>query len=369
MSWGRDLEASIGRRGVAVAVAAVVAGAAAFLSGLGGGRSPGTYGTLIASWMFFAGGALGAVAFGALFRIIPARWARALVALGRAPVVFAPVALALLLVILAGAETAPWVAGSRGWLAPPVLVAREIGLGTALFGAAWLWFGPRSRSPAEVALASAVTFLIGYTIVLSIWAFDFVLGPDPVFGSTVIGPFVFVSAFLAGADLLVLLALARGKLSPSDRHDAVSLLLAVTVFWSYLFAAQFLTIWYGNLPDETGFLLRRMQGGWGWSGLAMLVLVFGAPFAALLHPVGKSSPRALAAVLVGQLAGIWLLFQDLIVPSLTSRDSLLPIHPRALLIALGGIGAFLLTVAPALRHAAAPPVAGEVAAPPERRTP
>ncbi len=368
MSWGRDLEAAVGRRGAAVAGGAVVAGAAAFLSGLGGGRSPGTYGTLIASWMFFAGGALGAVAFGAMFRIIPARWARALVALGRAPVVFAPVALALLVVVLAGAETAPWVAGSRGWLAPPVLVAREIVLGTVLFGAAWVWFGPRSRPPAELALASAVTFLIGYTIVLSIWAFDFVLGPDPVFGSTVIGPFVFVSTFLAGADLLVLLGLARGELSPSDRSDAVALLLAVTVFWSYLFAAQFLTIWFGNLPDETGFLLRRMQGGWGWAGLTMLMLVFAAPFAALLHPVGKSSPRALAAVLVGQLVGIWLVFQILVVPSLSSGDALLPIHPRALLVALGLLGAFVLSVAPAIRHMASPPTVGEVAARPERRT-
>jgi hypothetical protein len=368
VSWRRDLEAAVGRRGAAVAVGAVVAGAAAFLSGLGGGRAPGTYGTLIASWMFFAGGALGAVTFGALFRIIPARWARALVALGRTPAVFAPAALALLVVVLAGAEAAPWVAGSRGWLATPLLVARELVLGAALFGAAWLWFGPRSRPPAEVALASAVTFLIGYTIVLSIWAFDFVLGPDPVFGSTVIGPFVFVSTFLAGADLLVLLALARDELSPSDRHDAASLLLAVTVFWSYLFASQFLTIWYGNLPDETEFLLRRMQGGWGWTGLAMLVLVFATPFAALLHPVGKSSPRVLAAVLVGQLVGIWLDLQILVVPTLTSGDALLPIHPRAFLIGLGVLGAFVLSVAPALRHATPPAAAREVAAPPERRT-
>lgn len=368
MSWRADLQASVGRRGTMLASAAIVAGAAVFLSGLGGGRAPGTYGTLIGSWIFLAGGALGAVTFGALFRIIPARWARTLVGLARAPVGFAPVALVVLVVILVGAESAPWVASSRGWLAPPVLVAREIGLGTALFGAAWFWFGPRSRSPAELALPAAVAFLIGYTIVLSIWAFDFVLGPDPIFGSTVIGPWVFVSTFLAGADLLVLVALARDELSTPDRRDAASLLLAVTVFWTYLFAAQFLTIWFGNLPDETGFLLRRMQGGWGWTGLGMLVLVFVAPFAALLHPVGKASPRVLAGVLVGQLVGIWLLFQILVVPSLSPGDSLLPVHPRAVLIALGLLAAFVLSVAPALRHVVAQGAAGEVAARAQRRT-
>jgi hypothetical protein len=329
---------------------AVVAGATAFLSGLGGGRAPGTYGALIASWIFFAGGALGAVAFGALFRIVPAAWARPLIALGRAPVSFAPVALMLLLAILAGAETAPWVAQGRGWLATPALVARELVLGTALFGAAWLWFGPRRGSQEVPALPAAVTFLIAYTVVLSVWAFDFVLGPDPVFGSTVIGPYVFVSTFLAGADGLVLLALARGELSPADRRDAVSLLMAITVFWAYLFVALTLTVWYGNLPDETEFLLRRLQGGWGWTGLLMVALVFVGPFAFLLSPLGRRSPRMLATVLAGQLIGLWLDCQILVVPSLSRGDALLPVHPRNVLIALGVLGAFVLSVAWGLRH-------------------
>jgi hypothetical protein len=211
-----------------------------------------------------------------------------------------------------------------------------------------------------------VAFLIGYTVVVSIWAFDFVLGPDPIFGSTVIGPFVFVSTFLAGTDALVLLALARGELSPPDRRDAVTLLLAVTVFWVYLFAAQTLTIWYGNLPDESGFLLRRLQGGWAWNGLAMLVLVFAAPFAILLHPVGRASPRVLAAVLVGQLLGLWIVCQILVVPSLTGGDSLLPLHPRPVLVALGLAGAFVLSVAPSLRHVGVSVATDEVAPRPER---
>ena len=211
MSWRTDVHAALGRRGTALAGAAIVAGAAAFASGLGGGRAPGTFGTLIASWLFFAGGALGAVTFGALFRIVPARWARSLVALGQAPAVFAPVALVVLVVILAGAaerslgRRKPRLAGlsavgGKGDCA----LHRPLPRGAALV---------RPARPARGAvLPSAVTFLIAYTVVLSIWAWDFVLGPDPVFGSTVIGPFVFVATFLAGTDLLVLLALARGDL-------------------------------------------------------------------------------------------------------------------------------------------------------------
>jgi hypothetical protein len=354
VSWAQDIQATLGRKGATAAALCTAAGVVAFLSGLGGGSASGTYGTLIGSWLFFAGGAVGAVAFGALFRIIPARWARGLITLSRAPVVFAPVALGLLVVILAGAGSAPWVTDSRGWLATPVLVSRELVLTAVLFGTGWVWFGPRPAPAAEARLAPAVTFLIGYTVVVSIWAFDFVLGPDSVFGSTVVGPWVFVSTFLAGTDLLLLLALARGELSPSDQRDASALLLALTVFWTYLFASQALTIWYGNLPDETEFLIRRLQGSWRWAGLAMLALVFAIPFAALLHGVGRVSKRVLAAVLVGQLAGLWIELQILVVPSLTPGDALFPLHPRVLLIALGMLGSFVLCIASPLKHVAAP---------------
>lgn len=354
MSLREGVQASIGRRGMALAGAAVVAGVAAFLSAAGGPGAPGTYGTLISSWLFFAGGALGATTAVALFHIIPARWARSLVALGRASAAFAPVALAVLVVLLAGAARAPWVSESRGWLATPALVVREIVLSAMLCGAAWIWFGPRAQTPARGGVARAVAFLIGYTGVLSVWAFDFVLGPDPVFGSTLIGPFLFVSTFLAGFDLLVLLALGQGQLPDPDRRDTASFLLAATVFWTYLFASQFLTIWYGNLPDETEFLLRRMEGGWGWTGLVMLGLVFVAPFILLLQGVARSSSRVLAGVLGGQVLGLWLLCQILVVPSLTAGDALLPFHPRAILIALGLAATFVVCLAAAPKHGSAP---------------
>ena len=141
----------------------------------------------------------------------------------------------------------------------------------------------------------------------------------------------------------------------------------MTVFWAYLFAAQFLTIWFGNLPDETEFLLRRMQGVWGWTGLLALALVFAGPFATMLHPVGRSSPRILGAVLVGQLVGLWLVCQILVVPTLSAGDTLLPVHPRTLLVALGLLGAFVLSVAPALKQPGAVHASGTPAAQAERR--
>ena len=58
--------------------------------------------------------------------------------------------------------------------------------------------------------------------------------------------------------------------SPKQRHDLGKLCFGFTVFWTYLMWAQFLVIWYGNLPEETGFVFARLWGAWLPVGRAVL---------------------------------------------------------------------------------------------------
>ena len=103
MTFGlRGLETGLGRRWASAAFVAVGVGLAAFATGLHDSESPRTFAALIASWLFFAGIAAGALAFVAVFQIIDARWARPLVARAAAFAGFAPVALILLVIILVG---------------------------------------------------------------------------------------------------------------------------------------------------------------------------------------------------------------------------------------------------------------------------
>src|SRR5581483_6671935 len=73
-------------------------------------------------------------------------------------------------------------------------------------------------------------------------------------------------------------------------------LFGFTVFWGYLMWAQFLVIWYGNLPEETYFIFYRLWGPWRPVGTAVFLLV--------VRP--KQSPPILAGFAVVSLAGIWL---------------------------------------------------------------
>lgn len=347
--WLRDVQAALGRTATVVAFAAVAAGAAGFATGLAADERPRTYAALIASWLFFAGVAAGALAFRALFRIVGARWARPLARLGGAQIGFAPVALLVLLVIVVGADFAPWrhPDPSSSWMSVAGLAIRELVLTAVLFGCGLHVSRRRDRADGPTAV-SAVVYCLAFAIVLSMWAFDFVLGADATFESTLIGPYVFIAAFIAGTASVTLVGLARGALAENARRDAGALILALSIFWAYLFWAQYLTIWYGNLPDEIGFALRRADAGWGVVVLVVIGLVFVLPFVTLLHPAGRRSARVLGAVLALQLLGLWLDCHLLIVPSLTPRDAP-ALGVRDVVIALGLFGAFALSVARRLK--------------------
>jgi Ni/Fe-hydrogenase subunit HybB-like protein len=351
MTWHHRAYAGVDPRLTWTAVGALVVGVAAFVTGKGTVEATRTYGAFLAAWLFFAGLAMGAVAFRALFRVIETRWARPLTEPAEAMTSFIPAAALLLAVVLAGAI--PRFSTPTGWMSSASLVGRNLLFNALLFGLAWLRFRRSRGAAAAPSMAAAVGFLLAYGLVLSVWSFDFVLGPDPIFMDTLIGPYLFTGAFLSGTALVTLIALARGTLPEQGRRDATSLVFALSIFWVYLFCSQVLTFWYGNLPDETAWTLRRLVGGWDVVVWAVVILVFAAPFLGLLHPAGRRSPRVLAAVLVGQLVGLWLDCYLLVVPTLAPTGAG-PWSVRDVLVTLGMLGLFTLAVAPALRAERAP---------------
>jgi hypothetical protein len=344
MTWG-EVEAGLGRRAAVTAAVAVAAGVVAVATGLGASARPRTIGALIASWIFFAGLATGAVAFRAFFRIVHARWARRLVVLSGIQTAFLPVAAVILAAILAWGLRVPWVAQPTGWLSPGTLAVRQALANAVLFALAYYGMRPRTGSPEGPSMATAIAYSIAYAVVLSLWAFDLVLGPDPVWGSTIIGAYVFMAAFLAGTGATILLALVNGALGERERRDAGALVFALSIFWFYLVWSQFLTMWYANLPDEISFGIRRASEGWGGILFGAIVLSFVVPFIGLIHPAGRRWSPFFAVVLALQLLGLWFACHLLVVPSFAERGAP-PVTLRDALVAAGMLGAYLLSLAP-----------------------
>ena len=116
-----------------------------------------------------------------------------------------------------------------------------------------------------VAPFPSIARLVGDAVHPLLVAFDGIMALQPHWFSNLLGGFYFMGSFL-GAHMLLALMMIYGSahlkiadlVSPKQRHDLGKLCFGFTVFWTYLMWAQFLVIWYGNLPEETGFVFARL---------------------------------------------------------------------------------------------------------------
>lgn len=145
--------------------------------------------------------------------------------------------------------------------------------------------------------------LVAYGLTITFWSIDWLMSLEPHWYSTMYGVLLIAGQALSGLAFViaVTILLARYKplsevVSPERLHDLGKLLLAFVMFWAYVAFSQYLIIWAGNLPEEIPWYLRRLQGGWGWFGIALIVLHFALPFLLLLSADANRNPRILASV-------------------------------------------------------------------------
>jgi hypothetical protein len=171
----------------------------------------------------------------------------------------------------------------------------------------------------------APLYVVLYAYVFTLVAFDGIMALQPHWFSNLLGGWIFMGAFL-GAHMLLALLMSYGAahlgvadlVSPKQRHDLGKLCFGFTVFWTYLMWAQFLVIWYGNLPEETGFVFARLWGHWLPIAKAVIFGMFVIPFFGLLGVAPKKSRVTLGFFASLSLIALWLERYLLVMPSVTA---------------------------------------------------
>ena len=79
------------------------------------------------------------------------------------------------------------------------------------------------------------------------------------------------------------------EVTVEHRHNLGKLLFAFTVMWAYIGFAQYLLIWYANIPEETFWFLDRWVGSWKVLSIILPIGHFGIPFVALIPRAAKRS--------------------------------------------------------------------------------
>jgi len=346
------------------------------------------------NWVYFTGLAGGSVALAAAYKVANARWSGVILRFAEASVAFLPISFLGLIVIftigyphiyanMAG-QLHTLQHGKAVWLSHGVMFGRLlIGLGL-LYGIGWLLVRAdmvpdmfaaknvaqgRRRSLYEGMTAGydgsegsieanerrirrlAASFVPLYAIVFTLVAFDGMMALQPHWFSNLFGGWFFMGSFLGAHMLLALFMIYGGRelgiadlISPKQRHDLGKLCFGFTVFWTYLMWAQFQVIWYGNLPEETGFVFSRLWGHWWAVGKLVFVGMFVVPFIGLLGVGPKKARLTLGFFAAISLVALWLERYLMVVPSVTVLDGPIFGLPEAGPTLLFG-GLYLLTYA------------------------
>ncbi|MCR4303945.1 MAG: hypothetical protein NUV63_06935 [Gallionella sp.] len=267
--------------------------------------------------------ALSGVALCSVLHLVGAKWRTQICHLSASLYALFPLAFVLLIILLAGgANTFPWWGNTEvshaympGWYRPHWLIAREI-IGIMFMMALYWVFIKRQevseRSSEDAARFHDVATWIPFFFVLysTMVAWDFEMTLVPAWHSAIYAMHQFISNF--GMFLAVLVIWTFALNSRNKLHRPVEtyvynyiaqMLLSFTLFWIYTFFAQYLTIWYGNLPEETDRVMGMQDGDYTFLWWATLALKFVIPFTLLAFPAPRHNIHMITAVAVCIIAG------------------------------------------------------------------
>ena len=401
MSHGPDLTKVIERaphaapsKALPIAIGAIVAGVAGWFLAAGHGTERAQV-NFLQNTVFWLGVAQGGFMLSVALTLTMGRWGRPLKRIAESFAVMLPVLYVGLLAFLAfgGIEVFPWVEEARAhslphhkavYLTEPFFFWRQVvGLGLLilldwkyiqaswrpdigmmaeklgdkapgwykLFTKNWTNLDDEIEASEKSQRKWAAGVAVAYSIIFSFAAVDLSMSLAPHWFANMFPAWFFMSSMWSGLVAIGIFSILAGKwlhidelLTPKLYHDLGKLIFAFCMFWGYTTFAQYLPIWYGNMTEETGFILLRTSLD-PWAGLTKVVVIlcFFMPWTLLLSRSMKKIRTSFLSVSFVIIIGIWLERFLVMVPSVWKGDEL-PIGAGEILMPVGFGGIMVLLV-------------------------
>ncbi len=363
----------------------ILIGVLSFVIGLLGKHPQHAWMVYLINFLLWSAVAQGGLLFSAIMHTTKARWSGPLSGISESFAAFFPVSLVLFLLLFLGKNHVfPWLHhdlhGKEIWLNLPFLFTRDLigliilyGFGLAyLYNALglklrnaqpglgirkrlyhrWAKYGQDTEHFQKRMRIFALLYIVSFAVILSLIGYDLVMSMDPHWYSTLFGAYNFVKAFYVGLGGLIIAAfinfLRQGinsGLESSHFHDIGKLLFAFCLMWADFFYVQFVVIWYGNISEETAYVIARtMIAPWNSLAWAVFIICFAMPFILLLNKRIKTKPIPMLIICSLILLGIWLEHFLLLAPVFYPDATSLPIHFTDGLISLGFLGLIVLAI-------------------------
>ena len=188
------------------------------------------------------------------------------------------------------------------------------------------WQGTeRQHRVLDRAIAIMAVLVIPIAVsVHSVVSFVFSMTLQPMWRSTIFGPYFVVGAIFSGIAALIVAMLVfrkayrlEGYLKPIHFRYLGQLLLVMSLLWFYFTFAEYLTAYYGNEPDEMKVFWAKFNGPFWPFFWGMAVTNFVIPLFCLVrlgrHTIGRVLIASLSVTI-----GMWLERFIIVVPTLSN---------------------------------------------------
>lgn len=313
------------------------------------------YANLLANSYFFLLISICALFFVGIQYIANAGWATVLKRVPEAIATFMPIAAIIMIVVLIlgkndlyhwahyehenpqpGSIGYDKLLSSKSWfLNTPFFIG-----GIILIPAIWFLFKKKlaslsAKEDAEGGLQpfkSSITYSAAFTIVFgfsfSILSWLVIMSVDAHWFSTIFSVYNFATGFVSSIAVILLTVLflkSAGVLklvTDEHIHDLGKFMFAFSIFWTYIWIAQYLLIWYAQIPEEVYYYQVRLMDKWKPFFYGNLVLNFIVPFFGLMSRDAKRNYKFIVIValviLVGHFNDVWFMIMPGTIGSLAS---------------------------------------------------
>jgi hypothetical protein len=197
-------------------------------------------------------------------------------------------------------------------------------------------------------------FIFILAITFSLSAIDWIMSVDVKWYSTIFALKNMVAAFLHGISILALIVFILCKkgyfpfFNKYHLHDFARYIFMFSIIWGYFWFAQFMIIWYGNIPEETVYFSERWKEGWKVLFFLEIGLNWFIPFMVLLPVKASRNMTLITIVIIFLIIGQYIDLFVQVIPGTTGAFSFGWISAG---IFLGFAGLFALVVATSLSKA------------------
>jgi len=202
-------------------------------------------------------------------------------------------------------------------------------------------------------------FIFIIAVTFSFSAIDWIMSIDYRWYSTIFALKNLVAAFLHGVSILTLIVFILYKrgyfpfFNKYHMHDFARYLFMFSIIWGYFWFAQFMIIWYGNIPDETVYFYTRWHTGWKILFFAEIGLNWFIPFMVLLPVKASRNMTIITIVIIFLIIGQYV---DLFVQVIPGTTGILKFSWISIGTFLGYAGLFALVIATTLSKAKIMPI-------------